>query len=398
MNQVIKMKPLFLDNASTTPVDSSVFKEIKRALEIYANPSSKHELGEKARDKIEESRGSLANYLSCDPSEIIFTSGGTEGNNLIIRGLAEKNKEKKHILVSEIEHPSVLESAESLKKEGFEVEKIKVDSEGIISLEDLKKKIRRDTLLVSVMHVNNEIGTIQPIEEIAGICRREKVYFHSDMVQSLRKIKIDLKKIGLDFATFSGHKINTMKGIGFVFIKKGIQISPIIYGGGQERGIRNGTENFVGIVSLAKAIRLKENERRLKDIQRSLIKAVLKIPGSRLNGSRDKRVSNNLNFSFYGIEGESIMLFLSKKKIYVSTGSACNSSKLVKSHVLNAIGVDELYINGSIRITFDIMTKQEVDYFLRSLKDVITKLQKMSPFKLNEEVKQNEKRNKEKRF
>ncbi len=377
------MKEIFLDHASTTPLSKKVENEIRKNFSLYGNPSSIHHLGEKARNKIENSRKLISKYLNCSASEIIFTSGGTEGNNLIIKGIAKNNKEKNHILISEIEHPSVIETCNSLKKEGYEIEMVRVDKEGIVLLEDLKNKIRKDTLLVSIMHVNNEIGTIQPIKEISKICKEKKIYFHSDMVQSLKKIKIDLRKIDLDFATFSGHKIGALKGIGFVFIKKGIKIESLIHGGGQERKIRNGTENTLGIISLGKSIQTKENSNELKKIQNYLLKEVLKIPGAILNGSKENRISNNLNFSFYGIEGESLLLMLSDKKIYVSTGSACNSSNLERSHVLKAIGVSEMYINGNMRITFDKLTKKEIDYVIKSLKECVIKLGEISPFKLN---------------
>jgi cysteine desulfurase len=377
------MKEIFLDNASTTPISKEVEKEIIKTFSEYGNPSSKHLLGEKIKERIERSRKTISNFLNCSPEEIVFTSGGTEGNNMIIKGIAKIDKKKKHILISEIEHPSVVESCNYLKREGYEIEKIKVNPDGIISLSDLEKKIKENTLLVSIMHVNNEIGTIQPIKEITEICKKKKVYFHSDMVQSLKKIKIDLREIDLDFASFSGHKINALKGIGFVYIKKGIKVEPLINGGNQERGIRSGTENTIGIISLAKAIQIKKEFSKIKKIQEYLLKEIMKIPGTIINGSLKKRIPTNLNFSFYGIEGESLMMLLSNKKIFVSTGSACSSNKLTESHVLKAIGVDEMHINGSIRITFEDLNKTEIKYFLRNLRESVEKLQKMSPFKLN---------------
>lgn len=371
------MKEIFLDYASTNPLSKEVENEIRKNFSLYGNPSSIHYLGEKARNKIETSRKLISKYLNCSASEIIFTSGGTEGNNLIIKGVAKNNREKKHILISEIEHPSVIETCNSLRREGYEVEMIKVNKEGIISLEDLKNKIRKDTLLVSVMHVNNEIGTIQPIKEVSKICKENKVYFHSDMVQSLKKIKIDFRGLDIDFATFSGHKIGALKGIGFVYMKKGIKIEPLIYGGGQERNIRSGTENTLGIISLGKAIQAKENSNGLKKIQDYLLREILKIHGTILNGSKEKRISNNLNFSFEGINGEDLVLMLSHNKIYVSTGSACNSSRDELSHVLKAIKLDKKYIRGTIRITFDNLINDEIDYIIDHIKESVNKLRKI---------------------
>ncbi|MEM4331087.1 MAG: cysteine desulfurase family protein [Candidatus Pacearchaeota archaeon] len=378
---------IYADNAATTPIDKVVLKEIMKYSKFYANPSSKHELGEEARKIIEKARLKIASFINAKENEIIFTSGGSEGNNFIIKGLARRYSNKKHILISSIEHPSVIEPAISLEKEGFIIEKIKVDKEGILDLEDLKSKIRDDTLLVSVMHVNNEIGTIQPIEEVAKICREKKIFFHSDMVQSFKKINIDVKKIGIDFATFSGHKINAPKGIGFVYIKEGNQIEPLIHGGGQERNLRSGTENVLGIVALAKAIEIKKDIEKIKEQRDFIIKELLKIEGTRLNGSLKKRVYNNINVSFYGIEGESLLLLLSRKGIYVSTGSACSSHKLAESHVLKAIGVEPLYLNGSIRITLDLLTKKEIFYLIEKIKESVEYLRSISPFKLEKEVK-----------
>ncbi|MEM4181945.1 MAG: cysteine desulfurase family protein [Candidatus Pacearchaeota archaeon] len=374
-------KIIYLDNAATTPVAREVEKDIVRNIHVYGNPSSIHFKGEEAKKKIEECREKIASYIGVEKEEIIFTSGATESNNMIIRGFAKKNKEKRKILVSSIEHPSVLESAYSLEKEGFLVEKIRVNKEGILDLDDLKSKIDDKTLLVSVMHVNNEIGTIQPIEDIAKICRQKRVFFHSDMVQSFTKLDINLKKIGLDFASFSGHKINALKGIGLVYIKKGIEIEPLILGGGQEKGFRSGTENLLGVVSLAAALKIRRNKEKIKKQRDFILREILKLGGVKLNGSLNKRIYNNINVSFYGLEGESIALALSEKGICVSTGSACSSHKLSHSHVLEAIGTEPLYLNGAIRITISELKESEINYFLRSLKEVIEKLKKISLFK-----------------
>ncbi len=384
-NLVIKNgNEIFLDHASTTPIASSVAKEISKFMKLYGNPSSKHALGEKSKEIIENAREKIANHLGCSTSEIFFTSGGTESNNLVLKGICEKYPQKKHIIISEIEHPSVLETCNYLKTKGYEIDQISVSSEGIVNLNELRSKIRTDTLLVSIMHINNEIGTIQPVEEIAKICKEMGTLFHSDMVQSLGKIDINLEKIGLDFASFSGHKINALKGVGVVYIKRGIRLTPQLHGGNQEKGIRSGTENFLGIVSFASALEIKRDRENIKKIRDKLIKEILTIPGTILNGSREKRIYNNINVSFYGIEGESILMLLSKNKIYISTGSACSSNKLSESHVLKAIGVDEMYINGSIRISLDELSEEEIEKVIKILKESVKKLQDISPFKFKE--------------
>ncbi len=377
-------KILYLDNAATTSLDKRVLDEVIKFSSYYGNPSSLHFKGEEAKIKIEKVRERISKFIGAEKDEIFFTSGATEANNTIIKGLVRKNKDKNHILISSIEHPSVIESAECLKKEGFVVEKIKVDQEGIVDLNDLKSKINEKTLLVSVMHVNNEIGTIQPIEKISHICKEKKVFFHSDMVQSFKKIDIDVRKIDLDFASFSGHKINAMKGIGFFYKRRGIEIDPLINGGDQERNLRSGTENFLGIVSLGAALKIKKNKEKIRKQRDFILNEILKMKGVILNGSLEKRIYNNINVSFYGIEGESIVLLLSKKGICVSTGSACSSNKLSHSHVLEAIGVKSLYLNGAIRITLDEMNEAQINYFLNSLNEIINKLRKISLFKLNE--------------
>ncbi len=386
---ITKMKrQIYLDNAATTPIDKKVMEEILKNSEYYANPSSKHFLGEEVKQKIEEARKKIAKKIGCNSEELFFTSGGTESNNMVLKGIAEKFPEKKHIIVSSIEHASINETCEYLAKKGYSIDKISVDKEGIIKIDELKGKIRKDTLLVSVMHVNNEIGTIQPIEEISKICKGKKVYFHSDMVQSLGKIDINLKEIGLDFASFSGHKINAPKGIGFVYIKKGVQIEPLLHGGDQESGKRSGTENFLGIISLPVALELKRNKEKIRKNRDFILDEILKIPGTNLNGSKGKRIYNNLNISFYGIEGESLMMLLSEKGICVSTGSACNSNKLAESHVLKAIGVEPMYINGSIRMTLGELTEEETIYIIESIKSSVKKLQDISPFKFKTQLNQ----------
>ncbi|MEM4719582.1 MAG: cysteine desulfurase family protein [Candidatus Pacearchaeota archaeon] len=371
-----KKKIIYLDHAASTPISNEVIRDIKNFISYYGNPSSVHFKGEEAKNKIEKCREEIANYIGAKKEEIFFTSGATESNNTIIKGIAKYNKEKKKILISEIEHSSVIESCNYLKKEGFEIEKIKVTKEGIIDLKDLKSKIDDKTLIVCVMHVNNEIGTIQPIKEISKICKEKKVYFHSDMVQSFTKIDINIKKIDIDFASFSGHKINALKGIGFFYMKKGLKIEPLINGGGQEKNIRSGTENFLGIVSIASAIKIKRNREKIRKQRDLILNKLLKIKGAKLNGSLEKRIYNNINVSFEGVDAENMVFMLSEKGVCVSSGSACSSRDLYQSHVLKAIGLKEKQIKSSIRITIDEMENEEIEYFIKSLKYIINKLKK----------------------
>ncbi len=377
------MREIYLDNAATTKINPRVLKTYNKiSKKFYGNASSTHELGNKAFEEIEKARKHLAKTINAQPTEIIFTSGGTESNNLAIKGLAKSNPHKKHIITSRIEHPSVLEICKSLEKKGYKIDYLPVNKKGLISLTELKKKIKINTLLVSIMHVNNEIGTIQNLEEIGKICNKKKVYFHSDCVQSYNKIPLNVKKLNLDLISVSGHKINAPKGIGFLYVKKGTNISPINLGGGQEKGLRSGTLNTAGIISLAEATKIKKNKDKIKKSRDRILKEILKIPKTKLNGSKEKRIYNNINVSFYGIEGESIMLKLENKKIYISTGSACNSHKLSTSYVLRAIGVEDSYINGSIRITLcNALTKKEEDYVIKNIKKVVNKLREISPFK-----------------
>lgn len=381
---------IYLDNAATTKVHPKVARVVNEfMIENFGNASSLHSVGQKAREALEKAREEISEFIGAKPDEIYFTSGGTESNNLAIRGLAKSNPEKKHIVTTVIEHPCVLETCRALEKQGYEVEYLGVDSEGLIDLRVLESKIREDTLVVSVMHVNNEIGVIQPIEEIGAICKKRGVIFHTDAVQSFAKLDIDVKKMGIDLMTASGHKINAPKGVGFLYVNEEVKLSPIITGGGQERGIRSGTESVSGIVGLAEATKLERKKEKILENRNKLIDEILKIPGSRLNGSRDNRVYNNLNISFYGIEGESLMLMLDNDGIYVSTGSACASTKLSESYVLKAIGVDDLHIHGSIRISIDEMSDEEIEYVIESIKRNVKKLEEMSPFKL--ELKDEEK-------
>ena len=375
---------IYLDNAATTKVDPSVAKKVCEFFaNSYGNASSQHSIGRKTNAELEKARKQIANYIGAEPSEIIFTSGGTESNNFALKGLAFANPDKKHIITTVIEHPCILETCKTLEKQGYTVDYIQVDPSGIVNVDDIEKKIKKDTLVVSVMHVNNEIGTIQPVEDIAKICKKKNVYFHTDAIQGFTKIKLDLKDI--DLMSVSGHKVHAPKGIGFLYIKKGTRISPIISGGGQEGGLRSGTENVPGMVGLAAALKVKPDKEKIEKMRDKIIEGLLKIPGTKINGSRDSRVYNNINVSFYGIEGESLMLMLDSEGICVSTGSACASTKLKESYVLTALGVEELYIHGSLRLTLGEITETEAEFVIEKIKEKVEKLREISPFKFDKE-------------
>ncbi len=388
------MKTIYLDNAATTRLDEHVADEVhKIEREFYANPSSQHQPGKLAREKIEHAREKIAKFIGAETEEIIFTSGGTESNNFALKGLAKANPDKKHIITSVIEHPSILECCKSLEKEGYNVDYIGVDEEGVVNLDEIEKKIRKNTLVVSIMHVNNEIGTIQPVEEIGKICSKKKIYFHCDAVQSFKKLDIDVKRMNVDLLSVSGHKFHAPRGIGFLYIKLGTRIKSFIEGGGQEMKLRSGTENLGAIVGMAKAIELDSNDEEVWKIRDWMLEEILKIPGSKLNGSKRKRIFNNINVSFYGIEGESLMFLLNEFGICVSTGSACSSHKLEESYVLKSMNVPEMYLQGSIRLSLGPeITNEDAKFVVEKIKETVLKLSKISPFKF-EEIKLGGKKN-----
>lgn len=376
------MKEYYLDNAATTPLDKEVLEEmVSFAKEHYANPSSLYSISKKVRKKVEEVRGKIAKKINCNPEEILFTSGATESNNFIIKGLALANPDKKHILISNIEHPSMIKSCESLKKQGYDIDYLKVNEEGLVKVEDVARKIRKDTLLVSVMHVNNEIGTIQPIEDIGRICSDRGIYFHTDAVQSFCKLNIDVKEMDIDLMSLSGHKINGPKGIGVAYVKVGTRIKSLLDGGAQEFRLRAGTENTLGIIGLGKALDVDRRIEEIKTSRNKLLEKILEIKNSRLNGSKELRIYNNINVSLHGIEGEGLLLLLDEKGIFVSTGSACASSDLSESHVLKAIKAEELYAHGTIRITLgEPLSDEDIIFISETIKKSVEKLRKMSPF------------------
>ncbi len=376
----------YLDNGATTQTAEEAARTMQTVLtKRFGNPSSLHSLGEEAKQEMEKAREIIAKKINADPSEIIFTSGGTESDNLAIKGTAYKNRDKgNHIITSATEHPAVLRTCEALEKEGFKITYLSVDKEGFIDLRKLEEAITQSTILVTIMHANNEIGTIQDIESIANICKEKNVVFHTDAVQSFTKVPIDVKKMNIDLMSISAHKIHGPKGVGALFIKKGIKLKPLLTGGEQESKIRAGTENLPGIAGFGKAAEIAqekdaENMKQLRDL---LIKGIEKnIPDTILNGPRDeKRLANNVNIAFKYVEGESLLYHLNDKGIAVSTGSACSSHSLSPSHVLIAIGLKPEEAHGSIRLTLSrYTTKEEIEYTIKNLKETVEELRRISP-------------------
>lgn len=380
---------VYMDYAATTPIDPRVFKVMRPYFsKKFGNTMSLHSFGREAKKALEDSREKIAKVINANPSEIIFTSGATESNNLALKGIAFANKKKgKHLIVSSIEHHCVLDSARWLEKQGFEITYLKVDKHGLVDLAELEDSIREDTILVSIMHANNEVGTIEPIKEIGKICREKGVYFHTDAAQSFGKIPIDVKKMNVDLLTASSHKIYGPKGVGFLFIREGVEIEPLLHGGGHEFGLRSSTVNVAGIVGFAEAAEIARKEmkmeaERLTKLRRKLERGVLKIKNSHLNGHPIKRLPNISNFWFDFIEGEALVMYLDQKGIAASTGSACSSESLEPSHVLLAIGLKPHQAQGSLRLSIGrFTTKKEVDYVLKVLPEVVERLRRISPFK-----------------
>jgi len=381
---------VYLDNAATTMTDPKAVKAmIPYFSEKYGNASSIHQFGKEAKKAVGRSRSFIAARINANPSEIIFTSGGTESDNLALRGVAHANRHLgNHIITSKIEHPAILNTCNSLMEEGFEVTMIDVDQEGLIDLNALEKAIRKKTVLVSVMHANNEIGTIQPIEKIGKICKKRRILFHSDAVQSFTKVPIDVKRMNIDLLSLSSHKIHGPKGIGALFVRKGVKIREELTGGQHESGLRAGTQNVPGIVGFGRAVEAARDgdAKRMAKLRDRLISELLRIKGSKLNGAKgDKRLCNNVNVGFRGVEGESLMMYLDTKGIASSTGSAC-SNLLIKeggvSHVLQAVCKDMEFASGSIRLTLSrFSTREEIDYAVKSVNEVVEHLRKISGFK-----------------
>jgi len=376
---------IYFDNAASTKVDGAVLKAMTPFFDKnYANASSIHEMGQLAKEALEKARKVIADSINASPEEIIFTSGGTESNNFAIKSIAFSNKEKNHIITSKVEHDCVLNSCKWLESQGFKVTYLDVDNEGRVNSKDVKKAITTKTCLVTIMHANNEVGTINNISEIGKICKEKSVYFHSDACQSYTKVPINVKEINIDLLTINAHKIHGPKGVGALYIKKGTKIKAWQSGGSHEFRLRAGTENVSGIIGFAKAVQISSQKNinymiKLRDY--AIDKISKNIPDVKLNGATvNDRLCNNVNFSFIGIEGESILLMLSEKGIMVSTGSACSSTSLEASHVLLAMGLKHAVAHGSIRFSFSkYNTIKEIDYLIKVLKPIITKLRAMSP-------------------
>jgi len=383
------MRIVYMDYAATTPVDVRVVKAMKPYFtDKFGNSMSLYSLGQEAKMALEESRVSLADLMNAKTNEIIFTGSATEGNNLALKGIAFANKDRgKHIITSAIEHDCVLESAHWLKKQGFDVTFLPVDKYGLIDPAAVEKSIRKDTILVSIMHANNEIGTIEPIKEIGEISHNHDIYFHTDAAQSFGKIPFDVRKMNVDLATVSAHKMYGPKGVGALYVKEGVRIEPLLHGGGHEFGLRSSTVNVAGIVGFGEAVRIAKKEMkleasRLTKFRDKLIRGVLKIEDSHLNGHPTKRLPNNANFWFEFIEGEGLIMQLDSKGIAASTGSACSSESLEPSHVLTAIGLKHEQAHGSLRLSIGKYTiANDINYVLRVLPEAVEKLRKISPFK-----------------
>jgi cysteine desulfurase len=389
----MEKRKVYLDNSATTPVASEVIKEMQPYFgDIYGNPSSFHFFGRRAKTAIDKSRAKVAELLNASPEEILFTGCGTESDNIAIFGLLNAYGKKGHIITTRIEHHAVLYSCRHLEELGYEVTYLDVDKDGVISVEDFKKAVKDNTILVSIMHANNEVGAIQPIEAIANELkkinktRKNKIYLHTDALQTAGKLRLDVKKLGVDMLAISAHKFNGPKGIGVLYVKKGVKISPIMFGGHHENGLRPGTENTAFIVGCAKALEIsnvaiENNEKHILHLRESLKKGILEaIPEVTVNGSGARAVSNILNISFNYIEGEALLLMLDMKGIAVSTGSACASGSSEPSHVLSSMCVDPVAAQGAVRFSFGhYNTEEDVDYVLRVLPKIVSNLRSMSP-------------------
>ncbi|MHC1721340.1 MAG: cysteine desulfurase NifS [Clostridiaceae bacterium] len=383
-------KLVYMDNSATTFTKPEVLEEmIPYFTQDFGNPSSMYRMSDITRNAISVARDRVAKAINADPKEIFFTAGGSEGDNWALKGIAYANKNKgNHIITTQIEHHAILHSGKYLEKQGFDVTYLPVDSEGFVRLEDLKAAITDKTILVSVMFVNNEIGTVEPIKEIANICKENGIYFHTDAVQAVGHVPIDVKDLGVDMLSLAGHKFHGPKGVGAMFIRKGVKIDNLIHGGAQEKGRRASTENTTGIVGIGKAIEiaateLEEETARLSKLRNKLLNGLLeKIPYAKLNGPKDlsKRNPNNVNMSFIGVEGETLLLDLDDAGICASTGSACASGSLDPSHVLLAIGCTHEVAHGSLRLSLGTTTTEEdVDYALDVIPAIVKRRREMSP-------------------
>ncbi len=397
-------KEVYLDNAATTPLDTEVLTKMMPYLsKEYGNSGSFHQKGLAAKQAVDGAREKMADILNCSSEEIIFTSGGTEGDNLAVKGTAfARQGEGKHLITINIEHKAILEPCRYLEKEfGFKTSYLAVDKTGLVTAEQVKKALTPKTILVSVMYANNEVGTIEPIVKIGEMLEQEndqrekkgwpEVYFHTDACQAANSLDLDVRKLKVDLMTLNGGKIYGPKGMGLLYVRKGIKLHPLLHGGGQERGLRSGTEDVGGIVGLAKALesaeQIKQKENlRLARLQEKLITGIKKkIPHALLSGHAVKRLPNNVHFCFPGIEGESLILHLNEKGIYAATGSACNSRELKPSYVLLALGISKEIVHSSLRLTLGReTTEKDIDYVLEVLPPIVEMLRKISPVKVKQ--------------
>jgi len=391
------MNRIYADNAATTALSPEVLQDMMPYLTtVYGNPSSMYSIGSEAQKAVELARVDVAEAINALPREIFFTSGGSESDNWAIKGVARalKAKGKNHIITSAFEHHAVLHTCDALKKEGFEITLLDVHSDGLVRPEELEAAIKDTTALVSIMYANNEIGTIQPIEELGAVCRRHGVLFHTDAVQAMGNVPIDVKKQNIDLLSMTAHKLHGPKGCGALYIRQGVRPQILIDGGAQERGMRAGTENVAGIVGLASAVKrakatMELRTERLTGLRNRLIDSLSKIERSRLNGDREKRLPGNINMCFEGIEGEALLLRLDLMGICASSGSACTSGSLDPSHVLLAIGLPHEIAHGSLRLSFsDETTEEDIDYIAKCVPQVVNTLRSMSP--VWERIKQQE--------
>ena len=382
---------IYLDNAASTAVHPEVVKEMMPYFDTqYGNPSSIHQFGRKAKNAIEKARKQVATLIGAEPNEILFTSGGTESNNTILDGVLTSNSEPypEHIITSSIEHEAVLQPCKEFENVGIKITYLPVDEHGIVNPDDITNSINEQTVMVSIMFANNEVGTIQPIKEISEICKKYQIPLHTDAVQAVGKIPINVKDLGVDALSISSHKINGPKGIGALFIKKGLMVTPQILGGGQENGMRSGTENVASIVGFGKACeiakeRLNRNISHFQTLHSSILSKIIKeISHVKLNGHPEKRIFNNVHLTFMGVNGEDLIIKLDEHGIAASTGSACSVHTQKASHVLKAMGFNHEQITGSLRISFGYMnTLDEIDQTVEVLKKVVSELRSVSPYK-----------------
>lgn len=379
---------IYLDNAATTKMNDKVFEEMIPYLkDNYGNPSSAYKIGRDNKEIIENARKEVAEILNASPSEIYFTSGGSEADNMALKGIALGNIDKgKHIITSKIEHPAVLDTCKELEREGFEISYIGVNENGIVDLTELENKIRKDTILISIMLANNEIGTIQPIKKISKIAKKNNILFHTDSVQAVGNIKIDVQDMNIDALSLSAHKFYGPKGIGVLYLRDGIKFRKYLNGGHQERNRRAGTENVAGIVGLSKAMslsyeNLEENNKRIIKLRNYFINEIKKnIKKIKINGDLENRLPGNINVSFEFVEADNILHELDKRGIYISTGSACTTGSIESSHVLRAIGLSDGMAHTTIRISIGkYNTKEEIDYAIKCIVEIVNNLRKLSP-------------------